>query len=928
MGNDKSGSSPPSGSSPMGSPRTKASLRQYSLRRESTVGFLKAHQGGAGNAARHFSLASNTLGLDMYNSQDTESSWADTVLSPARWVYKTLFADLREEDDDFDTILRKIVVSAGVPLVIFPVAFAVYLAAEISGTGITVGGIVTLFVMMVFPLVWIPTFLYVKYTRQVSDLLIDLWLITTTLGVLVIALSLIEYPVPQLAFFLLVMSMLCRTPRLPLHVLLCSVVYAIAMMNQALAGLNENTNAKLATFPEPYRGSILERIAYQVTCLIIGGIIASAVIMQSRENARMMASAATASTVARNVANHLATYDTDTAKQILADFAQEDADPDLVFAFYAIVENLEMYRPHLPNWIMQAHDEERALLLKSSERKQAPDPFNFAGRQVLSPTSEDLDVSTSAGKARRLRRHRDKMASRDLDLEMDIRVESVSNSPDDESLTPPQVSITPQRRMSLNGRLQGGTPSGSHNPRTPVVSALLSAAGQKPYLGKATFALVHIDLKLSVTDMMTQSFDPIMEHVCDRLHDVASNTHAAIHAIVGDTVFMSWNAVQRSAAHEVKAAKAFAQLAYWSGHASATVAGVAMTDTIRCHHYGQKQKLFGAHLPFRNAMWAVAMYAREREALLVDEHSYRSASAEVEMFPADILIVENWRRSGGGVESTMASPKNAATKRVTSNGAFGASLGPSSPGLNLNNSISNLASSASFSDLIYRQFNIYEVVREHGTHDAFSAEPGMTISEEIMLGATPSRHNPPPGSQQHNGHGDEWMYQVQRRSRGGCNDSANGDSTDPIEQCLQTALQGRYVEALESLTEFVRGPLSSKPSFERAATDGAVNLDGDGGLTIHLPTEGGDVSTVPHIPSPQSSNSLHGAARPVRRLQNRLEHLIATRAGPEEFPTVCVLSYSPSIPHSKLMTAPPSRKLSMRAPSFLCMTPPETGHQQ
>ena len=75
-------------------------------------------------------------------------------------------------------------------------------------------------------------------SKYMPDALLDVWLLGTTGGVGILAASFVEYPIGLLALFLAIMALLCSTPRLPLHLACCFIVYAVAMLNNAFSGLD------------------------------------------------------------------------------------------------------------------------------------------------------------------------------------------------------------------------------------------------------------------------------------------------------------------------------------------------------------------------------------------------------------------------------------------------------------------------------------------------------------------------------------------------------------------------------------------------------------------------------------------------------------------------------------------------------------------
>jgi hypothetical protein len=82
-----------------------------------------------------------------------------------------------------------------------------------------------------------------------------------------------------------------------------------------------------------------------------------ACVILTRQTLKLLHTAKTANDLSRHVAELLRNYDTDGVSGLLDEYCTlEDADPALVESYTALVGNLNKYRPHLPNWMVQRSD--------------------------------------------------------------------------------------------------------------------------------------------------------------------------------------------------------------------------------------------------------------------------------------------------------------------------------------------------------------------------------------------------------------------------------------------------------------------------------------------------------------------------------------------------------------------------------------------
>jgi len=223
-----------------------------------------------------------------------------------------MFDDLRHPHDLMADTQRKIVIAWGLPLSLLPIAFLLYMCIEMSlGTGVTAGTVTAAIAMLALALTWIPVNMYVRMKRRLPEALVDVWLASTLVCVLVLAISLVEYPIAITAFFLAALVFLCDTPRKPLLLIGCLVVYLLAAVNHAITGLGRDTT--FGAIPNAYWSTAQERFVFQASTLIIGAVVAASLQMQANERSRNALAEVAAARFARRVADQLICFNTDAA---------------------------------------------------------------------------------------------------------------------------------------------------------------------------------------------------------------------------------------------------------------------------------------------------------------------------------------------------------------------------------------------------------------------------------------------------------------------------------------------------------------------------------------------------------------------------------------------------------------------------------------
>jgi hypothetical protein len=271
------------------------------------------------------------------------------LLAPCRWFIARLYFDLLDPDDGFNTILRKMCVAAIMFASPMPFLFAVPAVLRVAendpaSTALSVSIVASL----VMATVWIASYVVVRVTRKVTDFAIDAVGIGTALCSILQMTTLPDFP--WLVCFTIVAAavLLVATPRRNLVVSFWFVGYVIAAYTRVLRFEAGATRATLpGTLPETTPvGHFVNHLA-GLLCVVVVLFIVSRYITETY--AKQVAADAVVA-LASEVACQLKRYDTDAGEVTLA--TADSADGELVGSLRALLANLNMYRPHIPTWLL------------------------------------------------------------------------------------------------------------------------------------------------------------------------------------------------------------------------------------------------------------------------------------------------------------------------------------------------------------------------------------------------------------------------------------------------------------------------------------------------------------------------------------------------------------------------------------------------
>lgn len=272
---------------------------------------------------------------------------------PLAWLYQTAFLDMVRPEDDFATMTRKIIVSAGLFWIPCPAGFMAYWAYCYQTASYGVGPSIFLPIALACILViTMSSYFYARAKKEVTSNMMDLYMLgmSTSFGLMCLVLQ--DYPSAVGAFGVLLCCTLTGSERLWLHLIVDSMLFLVADYNKNWNPVNNGVAPQL-TIGTPY---LLGPGHLAVTMGLSYGIVFTSFavfVVQNKEYQSTVRSAKQSVLMARRTAQLLRTYDTESVREVLQEFKEEGfADADLIEELTTIVDNLDRYKPHIPNWVL------------------------------------------------------------------------------------------------------------------------------------------------------------------------------------------------------------------------------------------------------------------------------------------------------------------------------------------------------------------------------------------------------------------------------------------------------------------------------------------------------------------------------------------------------------------------------------------------
>jgi hypothetical protein len=398
-----------------------------------------------------------------------------------------------------------------------------------------------------------------------------------------------SWPAALCAALLAVLCAMTAAPGAPGFYVFCVFAYVLSTYNNA-ALVTGGTPIAFEGYPST---NIVQVFFNGISLLPMVVMLTVGVRMQGRHSGEMLKAANAANELSRSAAELLRHYDTDGVSLLLTEYRElPGADPELLDSYTALVVNLNLYRAHLPNWLVNRDLESDDDAADRAEAGLEPD----------SRCSPLFSAPNSATRAQR----------------------------GDVNAIPPPPSAFGQAAafgQSRSRRLSPGeSMNGSFNAGVP---GLLLAEPKQAHIA---FARIDFRATPGAASAATSRF-------AECVHQVAATTHCALHSFVGDTVQLSWNAATRAAQPEVKAVRFLIRLAAAVAPIDGiVVSGAAMSGKATTQFAGtERVKAFAVSIPWRNALSGLTTFARKHRTFVVDEATAAEANSTCELRSVEVL---------------------------------------------------------------------------------------------------------------------------------------------------------------------------------------------------------------------------------------------------------------------------------------------------
>ena len=522
-------------------------------------------------------------------------------VSLSRRLLRVLVLDLFDDDDSFELLIRKgSICFMGVAgfLCLFFAAFYAWLSTYVQPG--TYGGQVHMAVIMFSYAICcgLPCYAYLYVTHRAPNAVAN-WLF---LGALCLAITASSgsHLFPAMSCVIVISSTVISAG-VPNWDALTVMLGAIGLVFIA---------ATLA-WPAMFMITLHKASELETFFLSLSAFVPFVVAVSQAVATRLLASRALRMTqgaqqLSRGVAAALNEYDTAAVRLQLTDYEASGAvDKQLLESFTQLCHNLERYRAHLPNYVLddktgQTHEND---IVRSRDSETESRLRTYASRMDHSgnnPTRRNSLHAESDSAPRDAARHPN----------------SVDGSAHDSR---EGLGLAGERPTSGRGATQEALLS---SPRASAASLVLSGPG-----GHARVTLAHVALR-TIRDSSLAMNDLVCEVAA-----MAARTQAALHCFVGDTVLVSWNATRRVEHAEAKAVRFVDAVRHYTEHDGSddfNFAGAAVaTGGARTQFAGDRAtQHFTLSMAWRRPFSDIVRLAERHSALLVDNATREAAQYE------------------------------------------------------------------------------------------------------------------------------------------------------------------------------------------------------------------------------------------------------------------------------------------------------------
>ena len=480
------------------------------------------------------------------------------------------------ERDSYDQRMKKLLCTALFLATALLVPLPFFYTTMVAMDGSAGTTVMLIDVVLVFP-VYIVSYFVARQRKHVSDSHISILLSCSLVLLIVSGLTSKRIPVR----LLIGVMQMCAAMVNPSHLLSLMILGGTMQM---ISAYNEAADLVPGMFklllPLEHDAQPLEVGATAAVSCWCVWLVAMVVNVQFKISQRAVDEAQAAVVMTNEVVQLFRKYDTVGVKDLLK--RTKGVDPKLVANFIALTENLDEYRPFLPNYMFY---EEQSVGTRSLLEDSGTSRFSGSGQlpAVLPVGLEALEEECGTG---------DSAPSIALD-----------------------IVLTSQPVL---------------NPLNAYAGAANRAVAAA-YGGNVAFALLDISgFPANGTDSTT---------FVDALSVVAASTQASIHSMIGDTVQLTWNATHRTAHPEMRAARTLCRLAKIASSLHRSFAGAIFTGSALCTtiRTSNSQRNLLIHSDWLPALHSLFKFAQQHATVVCDGTTHAAASLVIDAFGADVL---------------------------------------------------------------------------------------------------------------------------------------------------------------------------------------------------------------------------------------------------------------------------------------------------
>ena len=260
-----------------------------------------------------------------------------------------MYLDVLQPGDTFPMMMRKMVIAITAIVGIVPMIILIQLVM-----GITTPNSTSYARFISSVIIMIGSWIYVKWTHTAPTWLMVSWINSLSVITVFNMLSTPNGPYEFVFIALIIILLVCKLDKVNLTV----PVTALLVFGYNFSLGRTGAPYPLMMLPDGADSPPRNLIISYAQGIVIVLMALYGVHLQTEEFTRASLAATVANEMSLEVSQKLAVYDTDGARAVLAAYASRDqVEGALLTSFGTIVMNLELYRPHLPQAILQTHED-------------------------------------------------------------------------------------------------------------------------------------------------------------------------------------------------------------------------------------------------------------------------------------------------------------------------------------------------------------------------------------------------------------------------------------------------------------------------------------------------------------------------------------------------------------------------------------------